>query len=135
MWGMGFRVGPHWPSMVFNPASGAAVPGNGSYLEKQHFGTFPCPVPLCTWSVTVFLLLAGCGRSHPSARAGSKREPSPSRRPQCPAGPHHLQPELPAGNRHPQDGHFRNRQLTVCPLSLRKGAYLCRPHSLGYVFV
>lgn len=94
-------------------------PGCGS--KSSALDPFPAPLlvcPLCACSVPVFLLLAGSGRSHPSARAGGEREPSSSRRPQCSAGPHHLQPELPAGNRCQQRGDLQDpsgQSAFFCP--------------------
>lgn len=102
--------------------------------NSSTLGPSPAPslaVPLCACSVPLFLPLAGSGRSHPSARSGGEREPSSSRRPQRPAGPHHLQPELSAGNRPQQHGPLWKPQQAICPLSLRKGTCQCRPHSRG----
>lgn len=135
-WGLEFSVGKDPTGTVccliqrLKPASlGVDRAANSSAL-----GHSPAPslvVPLCACSVPLFLPLAGSGRSHPSARSGGEREPSSSRRPQRPAGPHHLQPELPAGNRHQQHGPLWKPQLAIRPLSLRKGTCLCRPHSRG----
>lgn len=74
----------------------------GTPTEHYHLGHLPPHAvlvihhPGCA-QFSSSLLPAGGGRSHSSAGPGGQREPSSSRRPERPAGSHHLQPELPPG--------------------------------------
>ena len=74
----------------------------GTPTEHYHLGHLPLHAVLVTHhpgcaQFSSSLLPAGGGWSHSSAGPGGQREPSSSRRPERPAGSHHLQPELPPG--------------------------------------
>lgn len=59
------------------------------------------PAEFCCSPLRVCVCVrAGRGGSHPSAGAGSARQSGETRGPQCSAGAHHCQPELPAGAPH-----------------------------------